>query len=241
MLPPKTAKAFAAGAKKKFGQKPPPFGTKKRPGSAPGQDDDPAVKPKPGFPPKKPLQKETPSPKDGRGAPPPGDDLPDPDQEADGAGGAQAAAQQGDDDLDPDAAAGGAPGAEQRPRVGPSAHDKMDIELAQVMGRRVQSGRVDRELKSLMATFDADATPVPPWARDESVWEAAVEVVDPDGTGGHEYDDPWLVVAHVYEAMGGKVDASALAGVPGGDEEPDGLPEDPGAEDPGVIATDGDY
>ena len=41
----------------------------------------------------------------------------------------------------------------------------------------------------------------PAWVRDENVWERAKERVRPHW---HEYREPWAVVAHVYEQMGGR-------------------------------------
>ncbi|HVW28893.1 MAG TPA: hypothetical protein VG963_04015 [Polyangiaceae bacterium] len=41
----------------------------------------------------------------------------------------------------------------------------------------------------------------PAWVRDEDVWEHAKERVRPHW---HEYREPWAVVAHVYEQMGGR-------------------------------------
>jgi hypothetical protein len=40
----------------------------------------------------------------------------------------------------------------------------------------------------------------PAWVRDEHLWERAKHVVRPHW---HEYREPWAVVAHVYEQMGG--------------------------------------
>ena len=42
----------------------------------------------------------------------------------------------------------------------------------------------------------------PTWVRDEDVWERAKERVHPHW---HEYRQPWAVVAHVYEQMGGRL------------------------------------
>lgn len=41
-----------------------------------------------------------------------------------------------------------------------------------------------------------------PWVRDEEIWERAKAEVLPDW---EKYDQPWAVVAHVYEQMGGRI------------------------------------
>ena len=43
----------------------------------------------------------------------------------------------------------------------------------------------------------------PSWAADPDIWAKAEEAVDPEGDGAAKYEDPWAVVASVYEKMGG--------------------------------------
>lgn len=43
----------------------------------------------------------------------------------------------------------------------------------------------------------------PPWAQDPQTWERARKQVEPYWD---RYDEPWAVVTHVYQRMGGRVD-----------------------------------
>lgn len=53
------------------------------------------------------------------------------------------------------------------------------------------------------------------WVADEDLWEKAKEVVDPEGVGEEKYEDPWAVVVHVYQQMGGRIaDGATVAREP---------------------------
>ena len=71
----------------------------------------------------------------------------------------------------------------------------------------------DGSLVEAMGGYDGSGD-VPP-GFDEATWEAASEIVGPEDYQGDA--DPWLVVAHVYKHLGGKVEG----GGEGGDEQPE--------------------
>jgi hypothetical protein len=79
--------------------------------------------------------------------------------------------------------------------------------LAQQIGEQVDAGQVDNQLVKLMGYYDPEHG-VPTWARNSDLWDQAEEAVDPQGHGQKLYEDPWLVVAHLYKALGGKIDTS---------------------------------
>lgn len=85
--------------------------------------------------------------------------------------------------------------------------------------KEVENGP-DGALSDAMMGYDGSGEP--PLGFDSDVWEAATEIVGPEDYQGES--DPWLVVAHVYKALGGKM--------PGGDEDESGgeMPEDEGSE-----------
>jgi len=78
-----------------------------------------------------------------------------------------------------------------------------DEKMADEVAKAMKDGKRNKRLDKLMADFDPDDNP-PVWVADEDTWERAKEAVDPEGRGG-DYDEPWAVVAYVYERMGGKV------------------------------------
>lgn len=103
-----------------------------------------------------------------------------------------------------------------------------DEQLAQDVMGKVVGGDVDEELVDLVGQQDAvDGTF--PWVKSPDIWDRAMKSLDPDDVP--QGTDPFVVLAHVYMAMGGEVDG--LSGAPeGGDvneEEPDG---DEGAPPP---------
>lgn len=139
----------------------------------------------PAFPPKK-----------GAAAPPVDDDMDDDDDDEEDEGGATDHPEPDGDEVDADAepmaaeddgGAGGDEGDDQA--IVDEAEDAM------------ATGDRDEQLEALMDGFEPDGPP-PPWAQDKDVWDRAVLATDPDG-GAH--DEPWLLVAHVYKAMGGQV------------------------------------
>jgi hypothetical protein len=101
---------------------------------------------------------------------------------------------------------------------------------------KVQAGQVDPELSKLMRGYSPDDG-YPAWATDEAKWVESEEAIDPKGKGAHLMD-PWLIVAHVYKAIGGPIDQAQAGGhaEPDGDEPPPPghpaapvAPHDPGA------------
>lgn len=77
------------------------------------------------------------------------------------------------------------------------------------IGERVQSGNGDERLMTLAADVTEETNP-PSSITDEDIWEKAKAAVEPRW---EEYDEPYAVVMHVYEAMGG-----GFAGGSGSDE-----------------------
>lgn len=92
----------------------------------------------------------------------------------------------------------------------------MDPESALVAAavQRVEQGKADQQLKSLMGEYDGESEggTAPHWASDEDKWSEAMSMVDPDGDGA-DMVQPWLVVAEVYKALGGPIGK-------GGDDAP---------------------
>lgn len=108
-----------------------------------------------------------------------------------------------------------------------------DAEIVARVGGEVQDGNVDPQIEKLMAEYEP---PDPPeWAPDAETWHRAVDAVDPDKEGDSVFDDPWLVTAHVYKAMGGEVDEHEK-------EEQGGKPhKEPDGDEEGEEAEGGAY
>jgi uncharacterized protein len=73
----------------------------------------------------------------------------------------------------------------------------------------------------------------PSWAADPAIWSKAEAAVDPDGKGS-DFDDPWAVVAYVYERMGGSVKADqpgAVTAASGGGLAPPAIEGPPATEE----------
>lgn len=82
----------------------------------------------------------------------------------------------------------------------PKDEPKIDVDE---IADKIEMGEGDEELTELMDGYDPEEDGNPPsWVADEDVWAKAKEQVDPEGEGD-KYDDPWAVVAHVYDKMGG--------------------------------------
>lgn len=82
--------------------------------------------------------------------------------------------------------------------------ESADIAIANEVGLKVIDGDVDDDVVALMADYQEGDKPA--WAVDGDIWERALVAVDPDGEGADSYDEPYLVVAHTYAALGGKID-----------------------------------
>lgn len=115
-----------------------------------------------------------------------------------------------------------------------------DEQLAQDVVSKVADGDVDEELVELVGKGEAvDGTF--PWVKDPDIWKRAQEALDPDdipqaGTDGNPLD-PFVVLAHVYMAMGGRAEGledegSAGDEQEGGDEGAEGATPPPAAAPP---------
>jgi hypothetical protein len=81
--------------------------------------------------------------------------------------------------------------------------DDEDIDV-DAIAKQIEDGDGDEELMDLVKDYDPEVDGNPAaWVADEDVWDRAKKAVDPEGEGA-KYDQPWAVVAHVYEKMGGK-------------------------------------
>jgi hypothetical protein len=100
------------------------------------------------------------------------------------------------------------------------AHDRggKDIDV-DAIGERVQSGKGDKRLMRLASGVTEENNP-PSWVEDEDIWEKAKDAVEDKWD---EYDEPYAVVAHVYQQMGGGIaEGGGKGGGKGGrHDEPD--------------------
>jgi hypothetical protein len=80
-----------------------------------------------------------------------------------------------------------------------------DEDLAEMVASaagRVESGDTDDELMGLIDGYDPELDGNPPeWVADEATWDKAKAAVEKKWD---DYDEPWAVVATVYESMHGK-------------------------------------
>lgn len=60
------------------------------------------------------------------------------------------------------------------------------------------------ELAAEIDEFGEEAEQPPAWAVDPAIWDEAEKAVDPEGKGS-KYTEPYAVVAHVYQRLGGTV------------------------------------
>jgi hypothetical protein len=78
---------------------------------------------------------------------------------------------------------------------------ELDQDEIDEIGEQVQNGDGDKRLMKLARKVDEDHNP-PQWAVDEELWEKAKDAVEDKWD---EYDEPYAVVAHVYQKMGGTI------------------------------------
>jgi hypothetical protein len=107
--------------------------------------------------------------------------------------------------------------------------EEADKELVEKVGQQVEDGKTNGKLVRLMGVYeqaseDDEEGPeasgeAPAWAEDGDTWTRAKTAVDPDGEGESKWEEPWLVVAHVYERMGGTITADAEGQEGGGEED----------------------
>jgi hypothetical protein len=73
--------------------------------------------------------------------------------------------------------------------------------------KKIDDGNPDEELVEKMQGFDFALDDFPEWItepEDQDKWNDAKDAVDPEGEG-MKHDDPYLLIAHVYKRIGGKV------------------------------------
>jgi hypothetical protein len=81
------------------------------------------------------------------------------------------------------------------------------------IAEQIENGDGDEELLKLAKTVDLENNP-PAWVEDEDVWDRAKEAVLGTATPSEKtvskskYDEPWGVIAHVYQKLGGRLKAS---------------------------------
>lgn len=80
-----------------------------------------------------------------------------------------------------------------------------DVPDVHAISEKVQSGELDDDELTKMAMQLTDEDDVPDWATDIEKWDSSVDLVEPMWD---ELDHPWVVVAHVYDAMGGQVEGA---------------------------------
>lgn len=76
--------------------------------------------------------------------------------------------------------------------------DEIDVEA---IGERVQNGKGDKRLMRLAEDVDDENNP-PEWVEDEDKWEKAKDTAEPHWD---DWDEPYAVVAHIYQALGGGI------------------------------------
>jgi len=73
--------------------------------------------------------------------------------------------------------------------------------------KKIDDGNPDEELVEKMQGFDFALDDFPEWVteqEDQDKWNDAKDAVDPEGEG-MKHNDPYLLIAHVYKRIGGKV------------------------------------
>lgn len=82
-----------------------------------------------------------------------------------------------------------------------AADKSEDATLVDEAAEKVSSGNGDKKLMELAKDVTEENNP-PEWVASEAIWERAKKAVEPKWD---DYDQPYAVVAHVYESMGGKI------------------------------------
>jgi hypothetical protein len=80
-------------------------------------------------------------------------------------------------------------------------------QIVEEEAKKLDDGEPDEEIVEKMQGFDFVVDDFPEWVtepEDQDKWNAAKDAVDPEGEGA-KYDDPWLLIAHVYKRLGGKI------------------------------------
>lgn len=91
---------------------------------------------------------------------------------------------------------------------------KSDKDVSDFLADGIEQGIVSPAVKKAMDGYDPEQGK-PEWA-EESLWNRAVNAVQPNGQGKDEHEDPWLVVASFYHFAGGSMPESGED--TGGDE-----------------------
>jgi len=88
--------------------------------------------------------------------------------------------------------------------VGDDDGDEYNDEKIASIAAQVAAGTLpdDPDLADAAESYNPETDGTPSWVSDEALWEKAKGVVDPEGAGA-KYDTPWVVVAAVFEEMGG--------------------------------------
>lgn len=82
--------------------------------------------------------------------------------------------------------------------------DEEDVDV-DAIGQQVEDGEwPDKGLMERAKSVDEEHNP-PSWALDEDIWEKAKDAVEDNWDS---YDEPYAVVAAVYQKMGGKIEAA---------------------------------
>lgn len=73
------------------------------------------------------------------------------------------------------------------------------------IAENIKNGKGDPQLLKLSKGIDPAHNP-PEWVEDEDIWERAKKAVGMNENGeSDKYDEPYAVVASVYQKMGGKI------------------------------------
>lgn len=105
---------------------------------------------------------------------------------------------------------------------GKAGHPEAHLEKDGAHGKMMAHGKAMPSLDNIAAMIDAGkgdpqltalgremSEGVPSWAESHELFEMSLEQVE---ERWDEFDDPYVVVVHLYVAMGGKIDPSAMSG-----------------------------